>query len=150
MDRACWSESQRLGLRLLAFVVAVSACSTTAALPPTPTTIGVRMDEYRFSLDGSASAGRVVFTARNVGDIEHELGLISIPEDFPLTIRQQVRGSSRQAFPTKAIIPPRPPGGTGKFAVDLVPGRYALVCFVKAADGESHAVKGMTAEMRVK
>ena len=148
VDRA---RSRRVARRLVALlgVVALPACSTAPVLPPAPATVGVRMDEYRFVLDGSVPAGRVILTARNVGKIEHELDLISIPEDFPLTIGEQVRGSVRQTFPTKAIIPPRPAGGRGEFAVDLVPGRYALVCFVKAADGESHAVKGMTAEVRV-
>lgn len=137
-------------LRLAASVAALTACSAPVELPPAPATVGVRMTEFRFALDGPVPAGRVVLTARNAGTVDHELSLIAIPEDFPLTIGEQVRGSTRQAFPTKALIPHRPPGSGGEFAVDLVPGRYALVCFVNAPDGESHAVKGMTVEVRVR
>lgn len=143
------SHRNRLGAAV-AIVAALTACSAPIELPPAPATVGVRMTEYRFTLDGPVPVGRVVLTARNAGAVEHELSLIAIPEDFPLTIGEQVRGSTRQAFPTKALVPPRPPGSGGEFAVDLAPGRYALVCFVKATDGESHAVKGMTVEVRVR
>jgi hypothetical protein len=42
-----------------------------------------------------------------------------------------------------------PPGGNGAVAVDLGPGRYALICFLTDDDGQSHALKGMATEFRI-
>lgn len=106
------------------------------------------MEEYRFVVTEKVPAGRVVFKARNAGGLTHDLDLIAIPEDFPLSITEQVGGSVRQAFPTKAVLHGRGPGASGEFAVDLPPGRYALTCFVRDPDGQSHAIKGMAVEFR--
>lgn len=127
-----------------------SCASTSSALPPTPPVIGVTMAEYRFTYDHDVPRGRVVFRVANGGELAHEVQLFAIPEKFPLTITEQVRSDVRQAFPTKAVLPQREPGVDGEFAVDLPPGRYALTCFLKDADGRSHAQKGMASEFRVK
>lgn len=131
-------------------VGALGSCTTTSsALPPTPPTVSVTMEDYRFVFDNDVSRGRVVFRADNAGKLDHEMQLIVIPDSFPLTITQQVRSDVRQAFATKAVLPGRAPGVGGEFAVDLAAGRYALTCFLKDPDGKSHAVKGMAAEFRV-
>lgn len=107
------------------------------------------MAEFRFDYDVTPPAGRVVFRARNLGRANHELLLLSLPADLP-PVREQLQSSERRPVNTVGRIPPRVPGATGTFAVDLVPGRYAMVCFVVDPDGEQHAVKGMTAEFRVR
>lgn len=107
------------------------------------------MSEYRFDLKPVSTPGRIVFDVRNTGRLEHELVLISVPDDVP-PIDRQLRSEKRLVVPTVARLAPRGPGRRGTFAVDLEPGRYALVCFVKDAAGAQHAQKGMSAEFRIK
>ena len=73
-----------------------------------------------------------------------------LPEDFPVTIDAQLNSDKRTAFPTRAYLPSRPPGASGTLATDLGRGRYAIICFVRDADGKEHARKGMSAEFRVR
>lgn len=56
----------------------------------------------------------------------------------------------RRALSVLAGVPPLLPGQSDSFAVDLVPARYAIVCFLIASDGTSEALKGMAAEFRVR
>lgn len=130
-------------------VLALSSCSETNTFPPAPHVVPVSMTEYRYGYEPPSSPGRIVFEARNVGRLDHELVLISVPEDIP-PIDQQLRSDKRLVVPTVARLAPRGPGHRGTFAVDLEPGRYALVCFVKDADGAQHDKKGMSAEFTIK
>ncbi|MGH2772035.1 MAG: hypothetical protein ACRDIU_02705 [Actinomycetota bacterium] len=110
--------------------------------------VDVGMREYRFDFKPPAGRGRVVFKARNTGRLDHELVLAILPEDVP-PIRTQLKGNNRMLVATLAKIPPRAAGKAGVFAVDLTPGRYAMICFVTDADGRQHAQKGMGAEFRI-
>lgn len=106
------------------------------------------MDEYAFDLPSELPPGRVLFEVTNVGEEAHALTIIKVPDGMP-PILQQLRGEVRRPVPTLARLAPRGPGEQGMFALDLAPGRYAVMCFVDASDGESHAVKGMAREFRV-
>lgn len=125
----------------------LAACRVEPPLPPQPATANVKMSEYRFE-HGKIPEGRVVFRIRNAGREPHRLSLIPLSEDFP-PLEEQLRGDTRQVVLTKAAIPDTPPGGTGTFAVDLTPGRYAMVCLSVGPDGKSHARQGMGSEFRV-
>ena len=114
-----------------------------------PATFDVTVNEYRFDYRGRVPSGRVVFRTRNAGAIAHEVLLVAVPDDFHLSVSEQVKSPTPAAFPTKAIVPERGPQSTGEFAVDMTPGRYALVCFLRDPDGVYHARKGMTAEFTV-
>ena len=130
---------------------ALAGASCSGAARPAPSSapvVDVAMDEYRFDLDGAVPAGRVVFRARNLGRLDHELLLVELPEDFP-PVREQLESAKRRAVSNVARVAVRKPGTTGTFAADLVPGRYAMVCFVQDADGGQHAQKGMSAEFRI-
>lgn len=137
---------------LVGLAVAATGCSpgeSRSAPPPAPV-VDVAMSEYEFSLDDQdLRAGRIVFRARNLGRLDHELLLVELPEDFP-PVAQQLRAEKRRPVSNVGRVPIREPGATGTFAADLVAGRYALVCFVRDADGNQHAVKGMARELRVR
>lgn len=75
--------------------------------------------------------------------------MVILPEDFPSSIEDQLRSSTRRALAPLGVLPKRGPGATGTFAVDLAPGRYGLICFVRDADGQPHALRGMGSELRV-
>lgn len=107
------------------------------------------MREYAFAYTPPRRAGRIVFRARNAGTAHHELKLLVLPDDVP-PIREQLRSPARRLVPSVATMLTRAPGRKGTFAVELEPGRYALVCFLPDADGVQHAHKGMASEFRLR
>lgn len=148
-------RSLRFRLSLLCVGAVASAVATgcsrstpASELPQSPPTIEVTMRENSFDYDGPVPEGRVVFRVRNAGRVDHRLTLMPLPEDTP-PILEQITGPERRVGARFAGIPTRPPGTTGMFAVDLLPGtRYAMVCYVVDRDGTSHAHKGMVSEFR--
>ena len=120
-----------------------SGATTAAASTPASTTpaasgaqevtngrVTVKMSEFAFTpKDISASAGKLVITAPNVGKVPHELVLLKTDKDpgsFPVEDgRMDEEGPGVEAVgeigETKA-------GETGKHTFDLEPGRYAMVC----------------------
>ena len=139
----------RRALAALAAAGVAGSCQGSS-LPASPEVVAVTMEDYRFTVPEAVPSGRVVFRARNAGRLDHELVLVVLPEDFPITIDAQLNSDKRTAFPTRAYLPSRPPGASGTFATDLGRGRYAVICFVRDADGKEHARKGMSAEFRVR
>ena len=129
-------------------VLAASCASATSGLPSPPATVALTMREYRFDFEPDVPSGRVVFDVANAGAADHALTLIRLPEDYP-PIDAQLHSDERRPAATLARVPATAPGGGSHFAVDLVPGRYAMVCFVTDADGVIHGLKGMNAEFRV-
>lgn len=114
-----------------------------------PWAVGVVMTEYRFQTVAGIGPGRAVFEVRNGGQLDHELSLARLPDDLP-PIAEQLKGSVRRPVPTVAYLPRQGPGARGTFAVDLVPGRYALICNLPDADGVQHSSKGMAVELKVR
>ncbi len=106
------------------------------------------MRRYRFAYTPPRVPGRVVFKISNGDTLVHDLVLLLIPKDVP-PIDVQLRGTKRAFAPIIADLPPRSPDTTTSVAVDLAPGRYGLVCFVRDPDGQQHAQKGMAAEFRI-
>lgn len=134
----------------VAAAAVLTACQAGERWPPSPPVHNVVMDEYRFTLDRpSLQPGRMVIRVANHGQLSHELVLVDVPPDLPRSVDEQLRSEERLAVATRAYLRPRPSGATGVFAVDLRPGRYALICFLEDPDGKIHAVKGMNAEFRV-
>lgn len=131
-------------------LIGLVACARVEApLPPSPRRIGVVMDEFSFSTAAELAAGRVVFDAVNSGELRHEMIVISIPPDVP-SLEAQLRSEERRATTTVAVIPPQDPAGSSVFALDLQPGRYGLLCFLRSGEGNiPHALRGMNAEFRV-
>lgn len=115
--------------------------------------MNVTAREYEFGhrqAGGPVQQGRIAFLFENQGRLYHELTLIIVPRDMQGTIDRQARsGEERRAFVNVFSFPARPPGGKGAFAVDLEPGRYAMVCLLEDEDGRLHAAKGMASEFKV-
>jgi hypothetical protein len=116
-------------------------------LPPTPEFVEVTMDEYRFDYRRPVPPGRVIFTVHNEGSLDHELVLVALPERVAVPRK---RRRQPQLVATVFHVRPRPPDSERKFAVDLTPGDYAMLCFIEASDGETHLDKGMRSEFRVR
>lgn len=142
------TPSRKLRGAATAALFGVSSCASGASPQVSPLLVDVEATEYAFGHRRSVSPGRAVFRIHNAGREAHELIVVALPPDFP-PLGQQLRGTERRAVPTIARLPPTEPGETGTFAVDLVPGRYGLICFVSDFDGAQHASKGMSSELRV-
>lgn len=106
------------------------------------------MEEFRFVHVPDVPAGRVVVRVTNAGTEDHDIAIARLPDDLDGKI-----GSGGSGAPivgqTVRLIPPMAPGRHARFAVDLTPGRYGFACAVPAADGDTHAAKGMVSELRV-
>lgn len=144
--------ARRRWMTMTALVAALALAScgeaTARPLPPGRPVVDLTMSDYRFDHTQPVPQGQVVFRVGNTGHVNHRLILVPIPEGFP-PIDVQLRGEERRIVEPLAGIPDRPPGASSTFAVSLNPGRYALICFTRDADGESHAAKGMASEFRV-
>lgn len=128
-------------------VVLLAGCGASAAsLPPQPATVRVAMRDHAFELDPEppVPAGRVVFHARNVGEADHELVVVDVADD-PAN-----EGGGPQVVTSLGVIHARAPGEHGRVAVDLAPGRYALVCLVRDDDGVTHAEHGQRVDFEVR
>lgn len=106
------------------------------------------MLDYRFEAAQPFRRGRNIISVRNSGTVEHSLTLVDLPDDVP-PINEQLHSDVRRAVGTIARVPARAPGAGTRIAVDLMPGRYAMVCFVVDPDGVTHGLKGMSTEFRV-
>ena len=106
------------------------------------------MTEYRVAHQPEIPPGRTVFRVVHAGAEPHTLVLVSLAEDVP-PIDEQLRSPDRRGAATFAQLPERPSGSRDTFAVDLEPGRYAFICFIRGTDGVSHSLKGMSSEFRV-
>lgn len=134
---------------VVALILFSSCENDSAELPPSGTqVVEVGIREYRFVNPSTLTSGRAVFRAVNEGRIPHQVILVSLP-DSPGRSDSEGTGTSRLALVPVVLLPPRPPGRQSTFAVDLIAGRYALVCAIQAPDGQRHAEKGMNSEFRV-
>lgn len=140
----------RWALAVLAATAGVScAGGSDDPLPGGPQVVTIALEEYRFTYTAPTAPGRVIFRFENKGKLVHQPDMLPLGREVP-PIDEQLRGDERVAVAPFAGIPPRNPGETGAFAVDLQPGqRYAFVCFARDPDDdESHALKGMATEFR--
>lgn len=135
-------------LTTLAVVALGCQASTSGApLPPGPSIVKMTLDEYSFQYEPPPRSGRVVIEVRNEGARHHEVVLLRLPEDFPSIEKQLASEDRKTLFPVYSL-PALSPSEEAKFAVDLKPGRYGLMCF-EPVDDETHAHKGMHAEFHI-
>lgn len=133
---------------VMALLVLAGCQSNQPAPPAGRPVVGLTMRDYRFDLDRPLPRGQVAFKIVNAGAVNHRMVVIPLAEDMP-PIDVQLRSADRRVVNPVAGIPDRPPGGNATFAVYLPAGRYALVCFARTSDGETHALKGMAMEFRI-
>lgn len=135
---------------LVVLVVVAGSCRDAedqAPLPPPPAVVEVSMREYSFDYDRPVPAGRVLFEVRNDGEQRHEFVLVRLPDHTNL--EELLASPTPLALHPVFAVPPRQPDKTASFAVKLTPGRYGIICFVQAADGDQHHQKGMFDQFRV-
>lgn len=123
--------------------------------------VNVKAVEYAFEgVPTSLPAGNVSFAFSNEGDEVHEMLLIRYKDD-ETTIEDLIELSDKEAEEKIVFVGASfgPPGTTDVEIKQLVPGKYAMVCFIpvgatdmkalEKADGPPHVTRGMSAEFTV-
>lgn len=120
-------------------------------IPEGTTAVDLKTLEYQFDFDESAiTSGDFAFAVENIGGEDHFAELSRIPVDLDI---EQALQSEEEPAGVEVIgsTDPIEPGGeaTMVFTEPLAAGRYVLLCFIEAADGEPHAFKGMVGEFTI-
>lgn len=151
---------ERIAVAVTALGLVAAAC---AGQRPTPQgqpqsrpqqaagTLQVKAEEYKFDgVPGSLPAGEATFVLENVGQEDHEIGMVKIKGDIPVTKLIRLPGNQSDRYIAEDVGHAfAKPGNEATFEAQLTPGRYGYACFVEAPDGEPHAMKGMFGEFTV-
>ena len=120
-------------------------------IPEGTTAVDLTLTEYKFTFDeATITSGNIAFNVSDIGGEQHVVDLSKIPED--LDIEQALQSEEEPpGIERVGNIEPLDPGGesTMVFTEPLGPGRYVMICWVEAADGEPHFAKGMWAEFTI-
>jgi len=120
-----------------------------------PGVVAVTMTDYTFAADDAqVSAGPVRFRVTNSGAEDHQLMIgrlhAGVDEDqFVQTYEEQGEPTAFQLLDWEGGANGIAPGATEEATSQLVPGDYLMVCFMRAADGQSHVMKHMVAPLTV-
>jgi hypothetical protein len=148
-------------------MLAVSAIALAAALagahpsdmaPPAgkaPAVVTITATDFAFQAPDTLEAGATTFRLANMGKEMHHAFLIRLEQGkTPRDLAEAMKGGDGP-FPTWAV----PMGGPNTSApgsglateatVDLVPGRYLMLCVIPSPDGVPHLAKGMSKEFVV-
>jgi hypothetical protein len=128
--------------------------STAAAAPKTLRTLTIKATEFSYSTPRTASAGWTRITIRNRGGEQHEAQVVRLNPGVTF-VQLQVAAAGGKPNSLLALVTPVggpnavAPGRSATTVDDLVPGHYALICFLYSPDGTEHVAKGMVAPLTV-
>jgi hypothetical protein len=132
-------------------VVALAAFTTPRTTSPRAShDVTITAKEYGFLAPDTVPAGVTTIRLLNRGMELHHVELIRLDagrtmKDFFTALQA---GGPPPAWAHMVGGPNTPvPGGESVAALDLAPGRYALVCFIPSPDGKPHVMKGMAKEL---
>jgi uncharacterized cupredoxin-like copper-binding protein len=130
-------------------------------------TLEVAATDYAFTdLPSQAEAGKTILSITNEGEDAHEMSLMRINDDVTESVEDLVALPEDEAMSKVTPVggPFAVPGEVGFSAVELTPGRYAVVCFIpqgtnaenmeevqmsEGPGGTPHAMLGMIGEFEV-
>jgi hypothetical protein len=113
--------------------------------------LGIDLTEYAFTAEGAGSTSEfpvLIIHGNNMGKEAHQIVVLKLPEG--MTVDQLLADQS--LFSQVEFIGEidLEPGQLGDMAlINLPAGKYTMVCFFTAPDGQSHAAKGMTLDFEV-
>ena len=119
--------------------------TTTAAMPPTDTTI--TFDDFAFEMPDTLSAGHHDIEVVNVGQQPHEMSVLRLADgatadDVNAFFMGQTAGPP--PFADFGGMQGIMPGTTAVLSLNLEPGTYFASCMIPdPASGESHLALGM-------
>ncbi|MEW5919242.1 MAG: hypothetical protein AB1762_22765, partial [Gemmatimonadota bacterium] len=127
--------------------------SSVVAAAPTANSIDLRASDFSFEAPDTTTAGPTWIRMTNTGKEFHHVIVVHI--DSGHTVDEFLKNFSDKTPPPSwahilgGPIAPSPAGAATSTALDLMPGKYALICVVPSADGVPHVAKGMVREMTV-
>nr|HET6904582.1 hypothetical protein [Ktedonobacteraceae bacterium] len=140
----------------LGMVVACAQNATTSSSTPTPAptsqpaipAITIKAMDFSFDQPQSLPAGPVDITLINNGGVPHQAGIARLKLGMTF---EQLKAALLQQGPKALALFAIPvgganiimPGQSGEVILNLSPGQYVSVCFVRGADGIPHYAKGM-------
>jgi uncharacterized cupredoxin-like copper-binding protein len=110
--------------------------------------VAVSATEYAFALDSDPAAGRTQFTMTNDGQQRHILVLFKLAEGATMEQVEESEGEEGIDGP-ELESETAAPGETAVLTTDLVPGDYAIICYLPDPDGTPHVALGMVKEFTV-
>jgi hypothetical protein len=124
---------------------------TPPAADVDPNVLTITARDYAYDAPAEVPAGLTTIRLVNQGPSLHHVQLVKL--DDGKTLKDFLEALKGDAFPTS----PRPAGGNAPPEADstttliqtLEPGTYAMICFIPAADGMPHLMKGMSRELKV-
>ncbi len=131
-----------------------ASVATTEAAPASGT-LPVTGKDFGFDLPSSVEAGVTAITLTNAGAEEHQAQLVKIADgktlsDVVVALNGDPTGAAALALVAFSGGPNGvAPGATGTSSVNLEPGQYAFICFIRGRDGIPHFAKGMIAPLTV-
>ncbi|HEY4319725.1 MAG TPA: hypothetical protein VGM77_01000 [Gemmatimonadales bacterium] len=122
----------------------VTPASGPTAVPPVAD-IDVTMHDYQWDLSKPLTAGHHVLKVETAAGQPHEMVLVHLEDGkTPADVLGWLqKPDGPPPFLTLDGITAMQAGETNYAAVDIVPGQYALFCFLDAPDGKPHVAHGM-------
>jgi len=146
-------DRQRLGVGLVAALLAVAGCSSggvagATSVAATAKSADASLSEFKIALDNSnLAAGSVTFTVANKGTIAHEFVVLKTdlsPDAIPSNGEGGIEEEGNEKIEVIDEAEDIAPGVTTSLTVDLKPGRYLVMCNVPG-----HFIGGMHASVQV-
>ena len=148
---SCTSRDHRPGTRAASTATSASSESTLPSLAGSRV-VTVTATDYAFRAPARLPAGLTTFYLLNQGHELHMLSLTKLENGKSIAELVAMLEKNRPQ-PAWAVDLGGPnaisPGDTSNSTTMLLPGRYALICRVPAADGVMHVLKGMVAPLEV-
>jgi hypothetical protein len=131
---------------------AAGAVHTGSRVPPGTHTVEITAREYGYAGPDTVPAGLTELRLVNAGAELHHMQLVRLDEGRTAT--QLVTAIAAGGHPPEwAAMVGGPnaiaPGGSEASIQELLPGHYAILCFIPSADGVHHFAKGMHRDLWV-
>lgn len=130
-----------------------AATNTVAATPaaaPAANVVHIVAKDYSYDSPDQIPAGLTTLHLMNQGKELHQAQLLKLTSGKTYNDLTAAMKTMKPGAPPPPWVVPlggpnaAPPGGTAEATSTLEPGNYALVCFIPAADGVPHVMKGMS------
>ena len=130
---------------LSALVLVIAACAAPTPATSEIPTLNVDLSNFKIASDhATVAAGRTVFGIRNGASMPHELKVIKTdfdPDKLPINGASAMANEDGKVGEALTIAA----GASRKLVLDLVPGKYVLICNIAG-----HYQLGMRVALEVK
>lgn len=115
--------------------------ASVTELDPAATRIDVTATDYAFALASAPAAGRTSFVMTNEGEERHLMALLRLAEGATWDDVMESQGEEgvEEELESDSVVG----GGEAVLTADLVPGEYALICYIPDSEGTPHVMLGM-------